>query len=107
MQHIVLLATSMNNCSHGPYRSGRNKQVLEESARNLAQKLTDSDFQELLDNMSSDRGYNDDQEEDDPNLPTDPHEIPSLSCIKNLPEFVSCTSISPTCSFATYDTWVC
>ena len=87
LQHTILLSTIMNNCGHGPYRSGHNQQSFEEAAADLAKHMAMSEesFQELVDGMAMDRNV----DSNDPSIPQDPSQIPGLPAIKNLPVFAS------------------
>ena len=86
LQFTILLATVINNCGHGPYRSGGNQLSFEEAAHDLAKRMeySEESFQELVDGMASDLGV----EIDDPSLPQAPDQIPNLPAIRKLPVFV-------------------
>lgn len=85
LQYTILLSTTMNNTAHGPYRSGHNQQSFEEAATDLANRISEELFQELVEGMAMDRNV----DCDDPSIPQDPAQIPELPAIKNLPVFDS------------------
>ena len=86
LQHVLLLGSTMSNLAHGPFKSGRNQQSLQESARHLAATMSQESFEDLQDLMAADRGVDVDNE----NIPQEPHQIPDHPAITKLPVFVPC-----------------
>ena len=86
LQHTLLLATTMNNVLHGPFKSGRNRLTLAESAAHM-EHMDSSRWDELLEAMANDLKV----DIDDDALPKQPSEIATLKCVTNLPSFVSRT----------------
>lgn len=78
----------MVNVQHGPYKGGKNKQRIKESAEFYAMTATNEDFQNLLDLMLADRCL-EDTDEGDETLPHDKSDIPSLNCVTTLPPYVT------------------
>ena len=80
----------MNNCSHGPFRSGRNRESFEEAAKALSQRMTEDEFSSLIDHWYADLCITDSDDAEKYNLPESPEDIPNLDLIKNLPVYVTC-----------------
>lgn len=83
LQHCLLLGSTMQNLSHGPFKSGRNQQSIQEAAAHLANTIRQDDFEELQELMALDLGV----DVDDERVPQYPQDINNLPCIKNLPVF--------------------
>lgn len=80
---MPLLGSTMQNLSHGPFKSGRNQQSIQEAAAHLANTIRQDDFEELQELMALDLGV----DVDDERVPQYPQDINNLPCIKNLPVF--------------------
>lgn len=83
-QYVLLLAMTMANVMHGPFKSGRNFQTLQESAQSLAHHLSDDEFNELVDSMASDKAFQESE-----TLPNEKSELPNLPAVTKLPAFVT------------------
>ncbi|CAK9074966.1 Uncharacterized protein SCF082_LOCUS39634 [Durusdinium trenchii] len=81
-QYVLLLAMTMANVMHGPFKSGRNFQTLQESAQSLAHHLSDDEFNELVDSMASDKAFQESE-----TLPNEKSELPNLPAVTKLPAF--------------------
>lgn len=89
LQHTMLLASVLSNCSHGPFRSGRNLQTLQEASHSFAAKLRSSDelFDGLVELMLSDRRLFDTDFVQPDEIPESADDIPGLHCINHFPVF--------------------
>ncbi len=85
LQHVLLLATCMNNVVHGPFRSGRNQQTLQESVADFAKRVDFNQFEELVELIAHDRFL----EADDDSLPQCPEELLKMACFTKTPAFDS------------------
>ena len=85
LQHCMLLASTLANVLHGPFKGGKNFQSFGEAAEDLARTITPDQFADLQDQMCADLRV-------DPNeselIPESASAIPDLQCVKNLPPFV-------------------
>ena len=84
-QYTLLLSLTMNNMSHGPFKSGRNAQTLSEGAESLAEQMSEESFDELVESMCVDMQC----EPDDDRIPQSPSMIPGLPLFQKLPVFAA------------------
>lgn len=85
MQRVLLLGTILNNVAHGPYKSGRNSQTLQEAVAHYSESISIDEFQDLVEMMAMDKKIDADHE----SLPTCPEDLPNLECFTRLPIFVN------------------
>ena len=85
LQHVLLLGTVMGNVMHGPFRSGRNAQTLQEAVEHLSKNIGVNEFEELQDLIASDRHV----DPDDESVPQFPEDLPKMDCFRTTPVFVS------------------
>ena len=95
MQHVLLLGTVLSNVAHGPYKSGRNAQTLQEAVSHYAETISFDDFNDLVDMMAMDKGIDGDHE----SLPDSPDDLPNLECFTRLPIFVNLLTWFNVCDF--------
>lgn len=81
----MLLSTVMTNVSHGPYKSARNFQTIQESAKHFSEVVGPDVWDELVDAIASDRHVS----ADDDQIPQEPSEFPNMLCFTKLPDFVA------------------
>lgn len=87
-QPALLLGIVMSQMAHGPFLSGANQHTREETAKIIAETISQDDFETLRESMLRDR-YGDTNE-----VPEKPADIPNLSSVETLPIFVPKTKFS-------------
>ena len=80
----------LSNSAHGPYGGGKNKQSLEEAARDLSENMQTAEFDSLVEQMAQDQQVEPGHE----SLPRSREDIPHLKAVKNLPTYVNSLQIS-------------
>ena len=94
LQHVLLLGMTMGNVMHGPFKSGRNAQTLQEAVEHLAQNIGINEFEELQDLIAGDRQV----DPDDELVPQSLDDLPKLHCFRTTPLFVSWHYTSMSCN---------